>query len=86
MNNKYHNLHSFTYSDIPIKRKNRIEDKKSDEKNNDFLYGMNPFARPKKMSLLVRESVRSGAADNSPYYGTRKSGVWIPEAPGVCGG
>ena len=69
-------------SDIPIKR-NKVEDKKS-EKKEDWLSSMNPFARPKKMSLLVKESVRSGAADNNPYYGTRKSGVWFPEAPGVC--
>lgn len=43
---------------------------------------MNPYAKPRKMSLIVKEAVRSGAADGTPYYGVRKSGVWIPTAPG----
>lgn len=41
---------------------------------------MNPFAKPKKKSLIVREAIRSGAADGVPYYGSRKSAVWVPQA------
>ena len=43
---------------------------------------MNPYAKPRRMSLIVKEAVRSGAADGTPYYGVRKSGVWVPTAPG----
>ncbi|XP_067945421.1 uncharacterized protein [Watersipora subatra] len=59
----------------PLKRPNKVVAESS--KNSE----MNPYAHRSKRSLVVREAVRSGAADGTPYYGVRKSGVWVPTAP-----
>lgn len=66
-------------STAPARRPNKIIDSSREDKVGE----MNPYARTRKQSMIVREAVRSGAADGTPYYGSRKSGVWIPNAPGV---
>lgn len=66
---------------MPLKRPVKVAERsdKTDDVKNDQTNRMNPFAKPRKVSLLMREAYRSGAADGIPYYGARKSGIWFPQ-------
>lgn len=76
-------------SDMPLQRPVKVAQKSavSEDSNKEQTKKMNPFAKPRKVSLLMREAYRSGAADNVPYYGVRKNGVWFPQddsGDGMC--